>query len=305
MGMTLSEGSAAAATVTKDVSVIEFHPCFNRGAHTKYGRIHLPVAPRCNVRCGYCVRKFDCVNESRPGVASVVLTPEAAMQRVRAVVERDGRLSVVGVAGPGDPLANDETLRALRLVHAEYPQVTLCLSTNGLLLPERVEELRRLGRLTLTVTVNAVRPGTAARIYRWARLDGVTLHGIDAGMLMVERQWEGLRRADEAGIVTKLNSVLIPGVNDAEIPLIAQRAAGLGVHVMNLTPLIPQGDFAGVMPPTPADIHAMRERCAPFLPLINHCRQCRSDACGMLGEDRDMETETLLARVGEEYCDTV
>jgi hypothetical protein len=49
----------------------------------------------------------------------------------------------------------------------------------------------------------------------------------------------------------------------------------------------------------------MRERCAQHLPLINHCRQCRSDACGLLGEDRDMETETVLAQVGEEYCDTV
>lgn len=293
------------AIATKDLSVVEHHPCFNRKAHARYGRLHLPVAPRCNIQCGYCVRLYDCVNESRPGVASIVLTPEAAMERVRAVVERDGRLSVIGVAGPGDPLANDETLRALRLVHAEYPQVTLCLSTNGLLLPESIEELRRFGRLTLTVTVNAVRPETAARIYRWVRHGGRTLRGMDAGRLMVERQWEGVRRADEAGIVTKLNSVLIPGVNDGEIPLIAERAAGLGVHVMNITPLIAQGDFAGIAPPTPLDIHAMRERCAPFLPLINHCRQCRSDACGMLGEDRDMETETLLARVGEEYCDVV
>jgi nitrogen fixation protein NifB len=294
-----------ATTVAKDLSVVEFHPCFNRGAHKQYGRIHLPVAPRCNVRCGYCVRKFDCVNESRPGVASVILTPEQAMERVRAVVERDGRLSVIGVAGPGDPLANEETLRLLRMVGREFPDLTLCLSTNGLALPERVGEIAALGRCTLTVTVNALTPATAARIYRWVRLGGRTVIGEAAGRLMVERQWEGLRLADAAGIVVKLNSVLVPGVNDSEIPAIAERAAAHGVHVMNITPLIPQGDFAGWPAPAPADIHALRERCAPHLPLINHCRQCRSDACGILGEDRDMETETLLARVGEEYCDVV
>lgn len=289
----------------KDLSVIEHHPCFNRAAHRKHGRIHLPVAPRCNIQCGYCVRLYDCVNESRPGVASIVLTAEQAMERVRAVVERDGRLGVVGVAGPGDPLANPETLRVLGMVDAEFPEVTLCLSTNGLLLPEVIDDLKRLHRLTLTVTVNAVRPETAARIYRWARYGGVTLRGLDAGRLMVERQWEGVRRADEAGIVTKVNSVLIPGVNAPEIPLIAARAGSLGVNVMNITPLIAQGEFAGVTPPTPGEIQAMRARCSPYLPLINHCRQCRSDACGLLGEDRDMETETLFARVGEEYCDTV
>jgi nitrogen fixation protein NifB len=171
------------------------------------------------------------------------------------------------------------------------------------MLPEVIDELKRLHRLTLTVTVNALRPETAARSYRWARYAETTLWGLDAGRLMVERQWEGLRRADEAGIVAKVNTVLVPGVNDAEIPQIAKRAAACGVNVMNITPLIAQGEFAGMIPPSPSQLHAMRERCAPHLPLINHCRQCRSDACGLLGEDRDMETETVLAQVGDDYCD--
>src|SRR5512139_3948239 len=149
--------------VHKDLSVIARHPCFTVAAHKKYGRIHLPVAPRCNIQCRYCVRSFDCVNESRPGVASVVLSAAEALERVRAVVERDGRLGVIGVAGPGDPLANPETLQVLGMVDAEFPEVTLCLSTNGLMLPEVIEDLKRLHRLTLTVTVNALRPEPAAR----------------------------------------------------------------------------------------------------------------------------------------------
>ena len=51
------------------------HPCFG-GDHSKAGRIHLPVAPGCNIKCGFCERRFDCANESRPGVTSKVLTPE-------------------------------------------------------------------------------------------------------------------------------------------------------------------------------------------------------------------------------------
>src|SRR5512147_636873 len=115
-------------TAHKDLSVIDRHPCFNRGAHAKYGRLHLPVAPRCNIQCRYCVRKYDCVNESRPGVASLVLSAVEAMERVRAVVERDGRLGVIGVAGPGDALANPASLQVLGMVDAEFPEVTLCLS---------------------------------------------------------------------------------------------------------------------------------------------------------------------------------
>ena len=54
------------------------HPCFG-GDHSKAGRLHLPVAPGCNIKCGFCERKFDCANESRPGVTSKVLTPEQAV----------------------------------------------------------------------------------------------------------------------------------------------------------------------------------------------------------------------------------
>ena len=41
------------------------HPCFNREAHGRFGRIHLPVAARCNIVCGFCDRRYACVNESR------------------------------------------------------------------------------------------------------------------------------------------------------------------------------------------------------------------------------------------------
>jgi len=292
---------ATAATTRKDLSVIETHPCFNAGAHRTHGRIHLPVAPRCTIACRYCVRKYDCVNESRPGVASKVLTAAEGLDRVRSILERDGRLSVVGVAGPGDPLANPGTLELLRMVDAEFPAVTLCLSTNGLALADHLDEIAALHRCTLTVTVNALTPATAARIYRSARWGGRTYRDEEAGALMIERQWEGIRGADERGIVIKVNSVFVPGVNEHEIPRIAVRAAEHGVNVMNITPLIPQGEYEGHRVPTPAELHAMRARCREHLPLVDHCRQCRSDACGLLGEDRDLETETLLARVGEEY----
>ncbi len=55
------------------------HPCFNSEARHRTARMHLPVAPKCNIQCNYCNRKFDCVNESRPGVTSAVLTPRQAV----------------------------------------------------------------------------------------------------------------------------------------------------------------------------------------------------------------------------------
>jgi hypothetical protein len=34
---------------------------------------------------------------------------------------------------------------------------------------------------------------------------------------------------------------------------------------------------------------------------MSHCRQCRADACGLLGEDKDMESEALLSALGDDY----
>lgn len=99
------------------------HPCFSGCAKGRYGRVHLPVAPVCNIKCSYCNRRHDCVNESRPGVTSRLLKPEEAVQYLRHALKKEPRISVVGIAGPGDPFATPErTLETLRLVRNDYPE---------------------------------------------------------------------------------------------------------------------------------------------------------------------------------------
>lgn len=282
--------------------VFASHPCFSEEAHKRHGRIHLPVAPECNVQCGYCVRKYDCVNESRPGVASVVLTPAEAVNRVRAVVGRNGNIGAVGIAGPGDPLANEATFETLAAVGREFPELLLCVSTNGLALPDRLDDLVACGVRSLTVTINAVMPETAAAVYAWVSgPDGERLKGEHAAERILARQWAGLEAAVKAGLVVKVNSVYIPGVNDMELPAIAHVAGDLGAHLSNIIPVIPQARFQHVTPPTPVDVHAMRAECSQYLAQMSHCRQCRADACGLLGEDKDMESEALLSALGDDY----
>ena len=75
------------------------HPCFNAAVKGSYGRVHLPVAPHCNIRCNYCNRKYDCVNESRPGVTSALLSPVQASLYMEKVLERETRIAVAGIAG--------------------------------------------------------------------------------------------------------------------------------------------------------------------------------------------------------------
>ena len=105
------------------------HPCFNKDVKGQFGRVHLPVAPKCNIKCNYCNRKYDCVNESRPGVTSTVLSPEQSLEYMRRVLEKEPRISVAGIAGPGDPFANGEqTMETMRLLRQEFPELILCLA---------------------------------------------------------------------------------------------------------------------------------------------------------------------------------
>jgi nitrogen fixation protein NifB len=285
--------------------IIKVHPCFSGDAHSRFGRIHLPVAPLCNIHCKYCLRKYDCPNESRPGISSRVLTVQEAIERVRSIVTRNERLRVIAVAGPGEPLANKTTFEVLRAVKKEFPEIILCVSTNGLLLYERLDDLIKAGVKSITITINAVIPEVAERIYSWVSYRGETLTGKTAVECLLCNQWKGLREAVEAGIIVKINSVLIPGINDEEIPMIAWLAGRRGAVIHNIIPLIPQAEFRTLKRPTYEMLQEVREKSRIYLPQMTHCRQCRADACGNLSEDMDMELETLMSKIGEEYCEMV
>ncbi|MDD2340453.1 MAG: nitrogenase cofactor biosynthesis protein NifB [Methanosarcina sp.] len=267
------------------------HPCYDRKAQHKYGRIHLAVAPSCNIQCNFCVREFDCVNESRPGVTSKVLTPQEALEKTRQIITDYPFIKVVGIAGPGDPLANDETFETFELIKKEFPELTLCMSTNGLLLPEKLEDILRVGVSTLTVTINAIDPEIQAKIVDHIMYHGKIYRGVEGAEIQIKNQLEGVKAAVEADLVVKVNTVLIPGINDKHIIEIARKLYELGVYIMNIMPLINQGAFANLEPPTAEERKTIQQACEPYVLQMRHCRQCRADAYGLLGQDMSQMSE--------------
>ncbi|MBI0583956.1 MAG: nitrogenase cofactor biosynthesis protein NifB [Methanomassiliicoccus sp.] len=272
-------------------AMLETHPCYNECAHRKFARMHLPIAPKCNIQCNFCDRRYDCTNESRPGVTSEVLTPEQAVEKVRFVKEKVPYLSVLGIAGPGDPLANEETFRTLELVGKEFPEMTLCLSTNGLNLPKNVERLKALNVKFITVTMNAIDPEVGAKVYDFVHYEGKNYRGTEAAEILLRNQQEGIRKAAEAGMLVKVNSVLIPGINADHLPAVAKRAKELGAYIINILPLIPVPGtkFENVPAPTAKQRRELQDLCEVDIRQMRHCRQCRADAIGLLGEDRSAE----------------
>src|SRR5512137_250088 len=271
---------------------IRDHPCFSEKACHAFGRMHLAVAPRCNIQCNYCVRDFDCVNESRPGVTSQVLMPAEALERVDAVMEKYHYIKVVAVAGPGEPLANEETFETLALVGAKYPNLILCISTNGLLLPDRIEELDRLGVCNITVTMNAIDPEIGQQIYDHVTYQGKRYVGLEAAKLLRDQQLRGIEEALKLKKIVKINTVLIPGINDKHVFDIARKIKSMGVYIHNVMPLIPQYKFAHIKPPSPEEKRNIQEELGKIIKQMKHCRQCRSDAIGRLGCDVQQEFQS-------------
>ncbi|MDK2916946.1 MAG: nitrogen fixation protein NifB [Euryarchaeota archaeon] len=264
---------------------ISEHPCYSDKACHAFGRCHVPVAPRCNIQCNYCIRDFDCVNESRPGVTSRVLSPEEALDLVRNVVKEYPYVKVIGIAGPGEPLANPETFEALKLIHEEFPHLIMCISTNGLTLPESIEELAKYDVGNVTVTLNAIDPAIGEKIYSWVEYKGKKYHGREAAELLLSQQLKGIEMAVAKKMLVKVNTVYIPGINDEHIPEIAKKVGEMGAFTFNVIPLIPQYKFAGITPPTPKEKREMQDRCEPYIKQMRHCARCRADAIGKLGHD--------------------
>lgn len=260
------------------------HPCFNCGAH-QYARIHLPVAPRCNISCNYCVRKYDCPNESRPGVTSSVLKPEEAFKRYIEAKKMLKRLSVVGIAGPGDALANfEQTMETLRLIRVFDPDVTFCISTNGLMLPLYADQLIAAGVSHVTVTMNTTDPLIGARIYKYIDFMGKRYSGEAAAAILIANQMTGIKMLADRGVAVKVNIVMLKGINDAQIPELVKKVKELGASMTNIIPMIPvEGSAFEKLPPVSnQELKQMRDKCSGILKQMYHCQQCRADAAGTL-----------------------
>ncbi|MCW3490779.1 nitrogenase cofactor biosynthesis protein NifB [Dethiobacter alkaliphilus] len=268
------------------------HPCYSFAGHKKYARMHIPVAPRCNLACNYCNRRFDCVNESRPGVTSEILTPQAALDKYSLVKKEIPNLSVVGIAGPGDSLADwEKTRKSIELIKARDEDTIICLSTNGLLLPELAPELLSLGVKHVTVTVNSIDPKIGALIYRHVRYKDETLTGKEGAELLINNQLTGIKILSAHGVLVKVNIVMIKGVNDNHIQDVVKTVKELGASITNIMPLIPAPGsvFAHHEQTSNKDLEKMRQLCETDLPQMRHCQQCRADAIGLLHEDRSAE----------------
>ncbi|MDE5860766.1 MAG: radical SAM protein [Ruminococcus sp.] len=258
------------------------HPCFG-GHKNNVGRIHLPVSPGCNIACRFCDRVIN-DTENRPGVTSKVITPEESIDILENALKICPEITVAGIAGPGDTLATDYALETFRKIKEKFPDIIKCMSTNGLLLYEKADEVIEIGIDSLTVTVNAVNPEILAKLNKYIIYHGRRYDGIEGAEILIENQLKGIEKVTSAGITVKINTVLVPEINGNHIEEIAKTVRKAGASIYNIIPLIPQYELSGMNAPTCSQIDEVRTKVSKYIDVFRHCQHCRADAVGVPGK---------------------
>ncbi|RKT10389.1 NifZ domain-containing protein [Paraburkholderia sp. RAU2J] len=177
------------------------------------------------------------------------------MKKVTTVAARIPQLTVLGIAGPGDSLAN--------------PKKTFDTFKNSI--------------VCVTITINMVDPVVGEKIYPWIFWDHRRITGKEAACFLHARQMEGLEMLTTHGVLTKINSVLIPGINDELLIEVNREVKRRGAFLHNIMPMISDPEHGtyfglhGQRGPTARELKAVHDACKGGANLMRHCRQCRAD----------------------------
>ena len=192
----------------------------NQGRNIRY--LRLSVTDRCNFRCRYCMpAEGVCKREH-----SEMLSFEELTEIVRTAVSLG--VSKVRLTG-GEPLVRRGIVDLCRSLRAINGVRELTMTTNGALLPQYAAELKQAGVDRLNISLDTLNEDKYASLTRGGSLAD-TLAGLDAA-------WNAGFRG------TKLNAVLLGGVNADEIPALAQLAQD-GKYEVRFIELMPIGECA-------------------------------------------------------------
>ena len=193
-----------------------------------YGRqityLRLSVTELCNLRCRYCMPE-DGVCKKRH---EEMLTQEEMIMAIRAAAALGIRkLRITG----GEPLVKSNIVELCRAAAAVDGIEEICLTTNGTLLPKLAAPLREAGVRRLNISLDTLDAEKFHYITRIGTL-GDALAGIEAALAA------GFEKV-------KINSVLIGGFNDDEIPVLAAltKQYPVDVRFIELMPMYDSGDF--------------------------------------------------------------
>jgi len=195
---------------------------------------------------------------------------------------KNTNLKIIGIAGPGDPFSEPEKLFSfIENVRRKYgSNYEICLSSNGLAVHRHISILKELKVNFMTLTINALRPETYAEIVEWIIDHGTLYRGIEAGARLLSAQFKSLEAICQAGIRCKINTVIVPDINQYEILDLFKVVKKIGATKGNLIPLIPVSGtrFGDIHTVSIKEHEMLTNEAESVLSQVRHCKKCRADA---------------------------
>ena len=185
--------------------------------------LRLSVTDRCNCRCTYCM--------PAGGVPMLGHRDILSFEELTEVVTACAQLGVrkVRLTG-GEPLVRRGLPELVRMIRAVPGVEELAMTTNATLLAPVAAELHHAGLDRLNVSLDTLDAARYAELTRGGSLEDALA---------------GLAAARDAGFShTKVNCVLMGGVNDADVPRLAELARTEPIDVRFIE-LMPMGPCAG------------------------------------------------------------
>ena len=186
--------------------------------------LRISVTELCNLRCRYCMPADGVCKKDRADM----LTEDEMIQAVEAAASLGiTKLRITG----GEPLVKKNIVSICRRAAAVPGIQEVCLTTNGILLPQLAKPLQAAGVRRLNLSIDTLNPEKYSYITRNGSLEDF---------------WKGFHAAMDAGFEKiKLNAVLIGGFNDDEIEPLAEltRQYPVDMRFIELMPMCDSAEF--------------------------------------------------------------
>ncbi|MDX9964035.1 NifB/NifX family molybdenum-iron cluster-binding protein, partial [Desulfobacter postgatei] len=149
-----------------------------------------------------------------------------------------------------------------------------------------LDELKNINTTHVSITINAVDPEVGAKIYSWVRDGKHSVGPAQGAKLVLERQLAAVEGLKERNIMVKVNSILLPGINDDHMIAVAEKMGEMGVDIFNIMPNFPTkgSNFENMEEPGKDVVKELRKAAQVFVPQMTHCKRCRADAVGLLDD---------------------
>lgn len=190
----------------------------------------LPAAPQANNK-----KRFGEINKPDPA-----LLPDEAIAWIGDLLKGGKEIHGVNICGPGDALADPNTLFSLLdLLKEKYPDCPVKLTTIGLNVTPLAADLASKGIIQVNLQVEAVSLDILKKIYAWIRPDKRTVPLPEVIAFLLQEQERAITALKDAGIPVNIQTTIYPGINDEHINAIAEKAASWGASSITLLPFQP------------------------------------------------------------------